>query len=215
MAIFVEALNINSRSGRYPQGPGRLFLTAKPASGFFMEGRPMSKAEFNQYSLEYWPFLEILVSEVNMAILLRDKKRLNDVFIAAVNGLGMKVERQGVKLASQNCDIVKVNKELSRKLSCYKTQILIIKNMKKRIKDPIGKYGPLKETTLRQYKSNVKCWPEKRQEFKQEIKELVFKIKELSVRSSRSRVYKFKNGTVLTSWDGGKQSLLEGNYGPS
>lgn len=183
-------------------------VTTPDKGGAMVEA--MVETEFSQKALEWWPFLEDLVSTVNFAAYDRDREMLDNIFIVALNGLGMKVERQAVKQSSTDNVEILLKRKLSIALSCYKNQISDIKTKKKRIKDPIGKYGLLKDTMLKQYQSAVKRWPEKQKKLKEEIKELIAKIKRLP---PRSRLYKFKNGTELTSWRGGKYSLIEGDFG--
>lgn len=154
---------------------------------------------FSRKACEWWPFLPTMVSLTNKAAEVRDRPALDNIFIKAVNALDMKVERQEVKEAGV-VTVAKLKKDLRSALRVYKIQLKDVLTKRKRLKNPIGKRGPLKKTTLKQYQSIVKKWPEKQARLKAEIRKLNADIKALK---STKRL-EFSNGMTLTVHRGGQ-----------
>jgi len=161
------------------------------------------KAEFDKEALEWWPFLKTIVEDVNFAAWNRDRTRLDNIFIQAINHLGMKIEQQEVKQA-EILTVADLTNNLHQAIETYKYEIRDIVAKRKRLKNPIGKRGILKETTLKQYESIIKGWKERQKKHKIEIRALNTQIN--SLRSST--MLKFNNGLVLTVHYGGKCSAI-------
>ena len=169
-----------------------------------MEGRVIALEEkagirFSQKALEWWPMLKEIVRLTNEAAKTRDRAALDNIFIKAVNALDMKIERQEVKGAGV-VTAAKLKIDLRLALRIYKVQLKDVMAKRRRLKDPIGKRGPLKKTTLKQYHSIVKKWPEKQAEFKAKIQKLNADIKVLK----SAKMLEFSNGMTLTVHHGGQ-----------
>ena len=112
--------------------------------------------------------------------------------------LGMNIENQKAKEA-EVMTVAGTKEVLSELISDYKNRVRDVYQKKRRLKNPVGPRGPLKETTLNQYRSVVKHWPKEREEYKARIREWSAKLK--TVKSST--ILKFKNGREFTVHYGG------------
>lgn len=161
--------------------------------------KQMESATISQGALEWWPFLKILVQNINRAAISRDVTFLENALIEGINIQGMKIEHQALREA-RVVTVAELKKDLRSALRDYKVQLKDIMVKRKRIKNPIGKRGPLKKTTLKQYQSIVKKWPEKQARLKAEIQKLDADIKAMK---STKRL-EFSNGLALTVHRGGQ-----------
>lgn len=169
-----------------------------------IEGRVIALEEkvgmrFTQEALEWWPMLKTIVQFTNEAAKTRDRAALDNIFVKAINALEMKVERQEVKGAVV-VTVAKLKENLRSALRIYKVQLKDIMAKRRRLKNPIGKRGPLKKTTLKQYHSIVKKWPGKQAQLKAEIRKLNADIKALK----SAKKLEFSNGMTLTIHRGGQ-----------
>lgn len=161
--------------------------------------KELESAAISQEALEWWPFLKILVQNINRAAIIRDVTLLENALIEGINIQGMKIEHQALREA-RVVTVAGLKKDLRSALRDYKVQLKDIMVKRKRIKNPIGKRGQLKKTTLKQYHSIVKKWPEKQAQLKAEIQKLNADMKAMKF----AKRLDFSNGMVLTVHRGGQ-----------
>lgn len=165
----------------------------------------MEEDRFNKEALDWWPFLETIVRSVNQAAISRNRGLLNYIFIEAMNGLGMRIERQEIRQA-EVLTVADLKERFRQAIEQYKVEVANVITKRKRLKDPTGGKNPLKPTTVKQYQSLLKCWPENRDMYKKEIKKLSTQIK--SLKSSYAlKSLKLKNGMTLTVYRGGRYQI--------
>lgn len=151
-------------------------------------------------ALEWWGYLKVMVLQINNAALTRDDRLLRETFIQGINALGLEVKREKTAQA-RVLTLLDFEQKLSNNLRWYKSQVKSILNKRRRLKNPVSKRGPLKQSTLKEYRLALNRWPKEQRELKTEIRDLRATIKALT---PTSRIFKFKYGPVLTLHPGGR-----------
>ena len=139
--------------------------------------REVKRAAFGQKAIEWFPLLEKLVDDVNFAALMDDPNRLRNAFIKVSSALGIKVKKGQEEKKGEVITVADVKKSLSIAIRIYKNNSKRIIQKKRRLKNPVGRMGSLKEATLKQYESMVKQWDKENDVYKKEIRELSTKLK--------------------------------------
>jgi hypothetical protein len=137
------------------------------------------EGSFNEQALEWWPFLKVLVSSVNLAAKNRDRIRLNQIFVEAINALDMRVERNELRKADiiTRADLLH---DFHILIEFYRNSVKDIMAKKAKLKNPIGRRGKsLSAGTLKQYHYIVSSWPENKENLKSKIKTLHEKIRRM------------------------------------
>jgi len=159
------------------------------------------EGKFSQQAIAWWPFLKVLVSSVNVAAKDRDRIRLDQIFVEAVNSLDMRVEKNELKRSGiiTRADLLN---DFHILIAFYKRRVADITAKKAKLKNPRGQGGKsLSAGTLKQYRYSVSSWPKDREKLKSEIKLLHRKIKSMG---PSTVMRKFRNDLTLTVYQGGK-----------
>lgn len=152
-----------------------------------------------QKVIKWWPYIETVINRLNEAVDTKDPIiELDEIFIDAAK----LVEKQRRVVTAKELEgPLKV--QLNRGLWLYRYELRDAINKKRRLKSPIGKNGkPLKESTLRGYRSTVTSWPKKREALKKDIRSIADELKMLSSR----------NGKIISRGDVTLRLIRGGNY---
>jgi len=132
-----------------------------------------------QRAINKWPYLGTIIERINEAADNKTVEAFDEIFLDAA-----KVVEEQRKVVTVN-ELEEQLKPLKRKLDLeiqwYTYHLKDARNKARRLKNPINRNGkPLKESTLKTYRSIVANWPEKQEAFKKDIKAMSNKLKSMS-----------------------------------
>jgi len=129
-----------------------------------------------QKAINWWPYIGTVVDRINKAADDKKSEVLADIFLDAAKIV--EKQRKVVTVNELEEQMEPLKEQLKNRLWLYKYELRDTRNKKRRLKDPINKNGePLKESTLRTYRSVVAGWPENQKALKRDILEIVNKLK--------------------------------------
>ncbi len=143
-----------------------------------------------QKAVEWWPYLKKLVDKFNEAAETRNA----GMVYGCISDAG-----DFARSLMEETTVSELKEKLKEELDRYKWIVENCSHLNKKLKNPVGKKGPLKESTLKSYRSGLKSDIKIRDERKKEIQELVRDIKA----HQEGKLFR-KNGSTFTLHYGGK-----------
>ncbi len=135
-----------------------------------------------QKAIDWWPYIGTVINRINKAADDRSPETFDNIFLDAAKVV--EKHRKVVTINELEEQLKPLREKLDIEIRWYVSRLRDVMNKQRRLENPINKNGkPLKELTLKSYRSVVVNWPKTRDALKKDIKALADKLKPVSNRS--------------------------------